>query len=122
MRTLNLDLLSDFLSERKDIAFAVVFGSAADGNPRAGSDLDLGIFFTEKPGSEELIDLLTEVADLLDFDRVDYTDLSKADPILAFEALSGRFLCKNDKVKTAEFSSLISRLYEDIMVRLNTVA
>ena len=120
MRTLDLDALGDFLSKREDIAFAVVFGSAAGGEVRDGSDLDLGIFFTEKPGSEELIDLLTDVADLLAFDRIDLTDLSKADPILAFEALSGRFLCKNDRAKTAEFSSLTSRLYEDVMVRLKT--
>ena len=40
-------------------------------------------------------------------------DLGKASPILAFEAISGRILCKNDPDRTAAAFSLISREFED---------
>ena len=122
MRTLDLDRLAAYLAERQDVAFAVVFGSARHGTARPGGDLDLGVCFRVTPDTDALLGLLADIADLLQFDAIDLVDLSRADPILGFEAISGRFLCKNDRGKTAEICSLISREYEDVMVQLRRAA
>jgi hypothetical protein len=51
-------------------------------------------------------------------ERIDLVVLNADNPILAFEAISGRFLCKNDLEKTAAFFSLVCREYEDVMANL----
>jgi len=51
-------------------------------------------------------------------EKVDLVVLNQADPILAFEAISGRFLCKNDQDQTAAFFSLVCREYEDVMANM----
>lgn len=122
MRRLNLDELSDYLSQRRDVIFAVLFGSAQDGQLGADSDVDIGILFGEKHDLERRVELLADIARLLECDEIDLSDLETADPFLGFEAISGRFLCKNDRDKTAEACSLICREYEDAMVQLHRVA
>jgi len=114
MRTLALDTLAKFLARRTDVVFAVVFGSAQNGVIAPESDLDLGVCFEPTPTLEERVAFMAEIADMLEFDAIDLTDLGKADPILAFEAISGRFLCKNSRAKTAAFCSLVCREYEDV--------
>jgi len=122
MLNVNLKNLAEYLSLRKDIICAVVFGSAQNGQVNPGSDLDIGIYFTQKPKGEEYINLLVEMAEVAEFDVIDLVDLGTADPILAFEALSGKFICKSDPEKTAELTSLVCREYEDTMFRLNRAA
>lgn len=122
MLTVNFDQLKEYFSGRDDIICAIIFGSAQNGFVRDGSDLDIGIYFIEKPKGDDYIKFMVEVAEAAEFDVIDLVDLSNADPILAFEVLSGHFICKNDPYKTAELTSLICREYEDIMFRLNSAA
>ncbi len=122
MLNVNLEKLGEYLGLRKDIICAVVFGSAQDGKVMQGSDLDVGIYFTKKPKGEEYIQLMVEMAEVAEFDVIDLVDLGAADPILAFEALSGKFICRSDPEKTAELTSLACREYEDTMFRLNRAA
>ena len=122
MKTLDLDKLKALLVGRPDVAFATVFGSAQDGTVADGSDLDLAVWFDPRPDTNQLADLLTSIADNLGFDNLDLTDLREAEPILAFEAISGRMICKNDKAATADIVSRISREYEDVMWRINHAA
>jgi predicted nucleotidyltransferase len=122
MPAVNLEQLSAYLSSRPDVICAVVFGSAQNGIAKPGSDLDLAVYFTKKPEGEAFIRFLVDAAEAAEFDVIDLVDLGAADPILAFEALSGRFLCRTDPEKTAELTSLVSREYEDTMVRLNSAA
>ncbi len=118
-RQIPLEQLAAFLSARSDIVFAVVFGSAESGRVEPGSDFDLGVYFEPKPDTEALAAFLQEVSDSIGFDRVDFTDMTKADPVLAFEAISGRFLCKNDRATTAAYCSRVCREYEDLMAELH---
>jgi len=118
----NLDKLGEYLESRPDVRCAVVFGSAQDGNIKPGSDLDIGIYFSQKPKGEEYINLMVEMAEVAEFDLIDLVDLGTADPILAFEALSGNFICKSDPEKTAKLTSLVCREYEETMFRLNLAA
>ena len=122
MLNINLERLAEYLNLRRDIICAVLFGSSRDGKVKPGSDLDIGIYFTKKPKGEEYILLLVEMAEAAEFDVIDLVDLGTADPILAFEALSGNFICKSDPNKIAELTSLVCREYEDTMFRLNHAA
>ena len=122
MHMVDLERLASYLDARSDVVFAVVFGSGRDGAIREEGDLDIGVLFRSKPSMDTLVRFMTEAAEVADFDVIDLVDLHNADPILAFEALSGRFLCKNDRGMTAEFTSLISREYEDIMRRYRVAA
>ena len=122
MLQINLKELGRYLDLRTDIICTVVFGSAKDGQVKSGSDLDIGILFSDKPKGENYIHLLVEMAEAAEFDVIDLVDLGTSDPILAFEALSGNFICRSDPQRTAEFTSLICREYEDTMLRLNRAA
>lgn len=122
MPTVNFEKLNEYFCSRTDIICAVVFGSSQDGHVKKGSDLDLGVYFTRTPKGEAYIEFLVETAEVAGFDLIDLVDLRTADPILAFEALSGRFICKVDPEKTAELTSLVCREYEDTMFRLNRAA
>ena len=122
MHRADLQRLTCYLRNRPDVVFAVVFGSGQDGRIREGGDLDLGVLLQAKLSPEARIQFMTEAAEAADFDVIDLVDLHDADPILAFEALSGRFLCKNDPALTAIFTSLVCRGYEDDISRLTHAA
>lgn len=122
MKTINFENIARLLQARKDVVFAVVFGSGRSGVIPDAGDLDLGVYFDPKPDGDTLIEFLVEVSESVDFDEIDYTDLRNADPILAYEAISGQVICKNDPATTAEFFSLVCREYEDVMYRLNRPA
>ena len=122
MRKINLKKLSEYLNARPDVICAVIFGSAQDGNVKDGSDLDLGVYFSKPVKGDALINFMVEAAEAADFDVIDFVDLYSAEPILAFEVISGNFICKNDPEKTAELFSLICRKYEEVMFRLNHAA
>lgn len=123
MRTLSFDRLVTYLEGREDVVFAAVFGSARDGELEEGSDVDLGVCFLEPLETDALLSFLADVTDCLQFDVIDLVDVSRTNnPILAFEAISGHLLCRNDIARTAEVVSLISREYEDAMVQLRRVA
>ena len=122
MHKINIKELSKYLKNRSDVICAVIFGSAQDGVVKDGSDLDLGVYFSEQVKGDALIRFMVEVAEAADFDVIDLVDLRSAEPVLAFEVISGNFICKNDPEKTAELFSLICRKYEEVMFRLNSAA
>ncbi|MBL7115903.1 MAG: hypothetical protein ISS35_09065 [Kiritimatiellae bacterium] len=84
--------------------------------------MDLGVYFSRRLKSEEKIEFLVEVATAAEFDEVDLVDLASADPILAFEALSGRFISRSAPSKIAELAARVSREYEETMARLSAAA
>ncbi len=122
MKKVPLEKIAAYFRQRSDVLFAVVFGSSQDGFLRRGSDLDIGVCFAMKPSPQIFLELMTTLADIAEIDELDLVDLARADPILAFEAVSGHFLCKNDPEKTAAMVSLISREYEDSLWRLHPAA
>jgi predicted nucleotidyltransferase len=95
-----------------------VFGTAQEGQIRAGSDLDIGVLFDSKPSFDELLALSGSLQQALQFDAVDLVPLNEANPILRFEAISGRAVFCRDASRRAEFASLTAREYEDEMVLL----
>ncbi len=98
---------------------AVLFGSSVDGTVNPGSDIDVAVLFDNPPDSgEQKLDYYTRLCDAADLDTVDMVILNEANPILAFEALSGKVICKNDVDRASEFQSLVCREYEDVIGNL----
>lgn len=92
---------------------AWLFGSAKEGVVRPNSDIDLGVLFASKPTLEELANLRADLTETLQFEEVDLIPLNDADPLLRFEAVSGRRLFVRDLEIVAGFVSLTAREAED---------
>ena len=107
------------LAASPNIIAAWVFGSAQGGEIRTGSDLDIGVLFDSKPLLDELLDLSGNLQQALQFDDIDLVPLNEANPILRFEAISGRSVFCRDASRRAEFASLTAREYEDEMAQLH---
>ena len=112
--------LADFFRADANVILAVVFGSSRSGVVQSGSDLDIGVLFRESPpAGSAFLDYYTRLCDVLPgVETVDLVTLNHANTILAFEALKGRVLQKNDAAAAAEFFSLVCREYEDVMGHL----
>ena len=96
-----------------EVIAAWVFGSAASGWAREGSDLDVGILFEDTPDLDVLAKLRADLQTALRFDDIDLVPLNRAGPILQFEAVSGTALNCRDPELRAAFVSLVARQYED---------
>jgi uncharacterized protein len=94
---------------------AWVFGSAQQGLASAGSDIDIGLLMEAPPSLDEQLELLAKLQGALEFEHIDLVILNEANPILRFEAISGRPLICRDLSRRAEFASLTAREYEDEM-------
>lgn len=118
--TVDLDVLADFFRTDANVILAVVFGSSRDGVVQPGSDLDIGVLFRNaSPTGSAFLDYYTRLCDLIpEVEVVDLVTLNHANTILAFEALKGRVVQKNDAAAAAGFFSRVCREYEDVMGHL----
>lgn len=107
--------LEQVLAAAPHVVAAWVFGSARNGQIDEGSDLDIGVLFASKPSLDELLDLVADLQKALQFENIDLIPLNEANPILRFEAISGRAVFCRDAGRRAEFASLTAREYEDEM-------
>ena len=101
-----------------NVIAAWAFGSAQDGHVRSGGDVDIGILFEAAPSLDELTGLLARLQNAFQIEDIDLVPLNEANPILRFEAVSGRPLFCRDPGRRAEFVSLTAREYEDEMAFL----
>jgi predicted nucleotidyltransferase len=99
------------------VVAAWAFGSAQDGALREGSDADIAVLTEGTLTFEQQLDLLGRLQDALQLDKVDLVILNDANPILRFEAVSGRQLFNRDPEEVAGFVSLTAREYEDEMAQ-----
>lgn len=106
------DRLTHVLENEAQVVAAWLFGSQAAGRAVGGSDVDIGILTSGTVDWEYLAGLRGRLEDALDGREADVVDVRAADPILAFEAVSGRVLLKRDLSGVAEAVSLIAREYE----------
>ena len=104
-----------------EVIAAWTFGSAQSGWVSAGSDVDIGVLMESPPPLGEQIDLLAKLQAALQFEDIDLVVLNEVNPILRFEAISGRPLFCRDASRLAEFASLTAREYEDEVTYLQRV-
>jgi predicted nucleotidyltransferase len=101
--------------ETPELLAAWAFGSALDGHVAPGSDVDVGIWYESRPTFEQQLVLLARLQEVLGVEEIDLAVLNDANPVLRFEALSGRLLYCRDPGRCAAFASLTAREYEDAM-------
>lgn len=106
------DRLSQVLQDESIVVAAWLFGSEPAGRAVAGSDVDIGILTSDPVDWEYLAAVRSSAEEALDGREVDVVDVRAADPILAFEAVSGQVLFNRDLAAVAEAVSLIAREYE----------
>jgi predicted nucleotidyltransferase len=118
---LDLDALTGFFAAEANVVCATLFGSARGGLVASGSDVNIAVLFRDPPQPQPFLDFHSRLCDAVAVtDRVDLVVLNRAHSIPAFEAISGRFLVKNDPDATAAFFSLVCREYEDAMASLES--
>jgi predicted nucleotidyltransferase len=118
MSSVDWQRLEQVLAAMPKVIAAWVFGSAQSGQIREGGDLDIGVLFDSKPSFDEQLALLGELQQAVPFAEIDLVPLNDANPILRFEAISGRAVFCRDISRRAEFASLTAREYEDEMALL----
>ena len=113
MQSVNLDNAAAALRSNPNVLAAWVFGSARDGVVGKESDVDIAALYDRIPSLDESCDLREALQKALEFEEVDFVDVSRASPVLQMEALAGRCLVNRDREKVAVFQSYAARLYED---------
>jgi len=112
-----LELLKDYFEERKDIAFAFLFGSAARGKIRREGDVDIAVYFwPEKDIEWEAFNKTYkgESSIGLDLERflkkeVDLVVLNRARAVLADEIIrNGKPIIIKDRGILIDFFCIIS--------------
>ena len=115
MRSIDWQTATHVLAAHESVIAAWAFGSARKGMLGPESDLDIGVLFRDTPSFEEWASLRASLQQTLRFEEVDLVTLNEANPILQFEAVSGRPLFCRDAGQRAAFVSLAAREYEDEM-------
>jgi len=101
------------LAERHDVRLAYLFGSAAAGLARRGSDADIAILFDEVPAPGAL-DRLSEHLGAAIRRLVDLVVLNRATPLLAREVVGrGRLLLCRDEEERIRFETDTTTRYQD---------
>ncbi len=98
-----------------EIAFAILHGSAKDGNVKKGSDIDIALFLNQKPKFNIYSKVIEVIETNVPGPEVDVGILNGTEPVYRFEALKGKLLFCRDKEKYLNFFSLACREYEDQM-------
>ena len=115
--TLDMDSIAARLEADSRIVLAVIFGSAATGTLREGSDVDIGVLLDPELTPQEFFSFYQDLATTLsEIPELDLVDLNHANSVLAFEALCGRRLVSRDAEAVAAFASETARQYEDDML------
>lgn len=116
-RAIDWDALQPIWRDTPDIVAAWAFGSAQSGELRAGSDADVAVLTKRSLTFDAQMALLGRLQAALQLDEVDLVLLNDANPMLRFEAVSGRRLFVRDPEAMAGFVSLTAREYEDEMAQ-----
>ena len=103
------------LEATPDVIAAWVFGSAQEGEVAESSDVDIGLLMESKLSFDEQLELWVKLQKAIKVAELDLVVLNEANPILRFEAISGRAIFCRDRGRRAEFASLTAREYEDSM-------
>lgn len=111
--------LKDYLAQRDDIEFALLFGSIALGKGTPMSDIDIAVYFRDGNSSLDLadrqIDITCAVMKFCKINRVDVVVLNLANPFLSFQIMKyGRLLYARDIRMFYRFKADSFGNYQDI--------
>jgi len=109
-------LLKNELEKEKDVIFAYIFGSYAEGREGPLSDFDIGIFLknTSKDFFERKIEFNNLVTSILKTDEVDIVILNEANVEISFNIIKNGFLLlSKDEKSRIEYEKKIIKCYMD---------
>ncbi|MGB0680008.1 MAG: type VII toxin-antitoxin system MntA family adenylyltransferase antitoxin [Polyangiales bacterium] len=119
MRKVDYGKLASLWQRETAILAVWVFGSAQQGDLGPTSDVDLALLLRRPWPWEQKADLRAAVQERLQVEDIDLVFLDNdSDPLLAFEALSGRLLFVRDAAARIAYASLKAREYEDAVAFL----
>ena len=107
------------LKLESDIAFAYLFGSLAQGDPKPLSDVDIAIYFSDESDIlERKLQILGQLMDLLETDEIDLVILNTAPLTLRWKILETRkVLVDNLPFLRHQYESLTMREYFDFSIK-----
>lgn len=95
--------IRDILEKDGNVIFAVLFGSAAAGKAKPGSDLDIGIFFKRPPAGLKLLNFINALSNSAGRD-VHIAVLNRASAFLRHQVMKNRIvLTKKDEIAYRKF-------------------
>jgi predicted nucleotidyltransferase len=111
----SLDLLPAVFRKYNGIKAVYLFGSAASGNLRSDSDLDIGIVPADDSIHDKKLELLSDLA-YVGFCNVDIVFLDVQDIVLRFEIVKrNKVIYRTDDFDSGEMFSLTLRQYTDFL-------
>lgn len=106
-----IDIIKSFLADKLSPYFIVLFGSAASGNMREDSDIDIAFLSEKIFESPDLFQINQEIALLVGQD-VDLIDLSQASTVLQAQIVGkGKVIYDGNENKRKEFFMLVLKQY-----------
>lgn len=110
--------IAEFLKDRKEIVFAYIYGSFAEGAPF--HDIDLGVFVSgvsEKDSINYLLDLPQELSRFLrvpaDFQLLNFVPVT-----FSFHVIQGDLVVDKDAEIRSSFVERVTRKYLDLKPRI----
>lgn len=85
----SIERLEKFLENDPNIILAFIFGSAAVGRQRKGSDIDMGIYFSQPPEGLDLLDFINALSEAAGKD-VDVVVLNNASAFLRHQVMKNK--------------------------------
>jgi predicted nucleotidyltransferase len=107
-----VEKLKKYFSSKKDVGFAVLFGSHILGKTFRESDIDIAIYFKEGYSVESIKKIWRELEGILGKD-VDLVILNTAPPLIAYTAIRGKAMVINDFRAYLDYMLSISQEAED---------
>ena len=110
------DKLGQMIEARcAEVCFALLHGSAKEGDVRPGGDIDIALDMDGRAPLETFGQVIEIVSQLAPGVKCDPGVLNGAEPVYRFEALKGRLLFCRDQERYVDFFSLTCREYESQM-------
>lgn len=112
-------LLPDLFSRYPEIAAVFLFGSYGTEFQNSLSDIDFAFYFSRNVDLKFEADLLGEISDVLNTDRIDLVNLNKAPLNLQFKAVAqGNIIYESDFITTCDYIENILKRYHDFAIDL----
>ena len=108
--------IKSIFEDNNNIVFAFLFGSIARNKMHYGSDIDIAIYFKNKPTLYEIGNLNLKIEETVNYkiDLVQLNYLDKNDPVLAYNILSEGIEIINSDIKIFnEFKKSVLLKYLD---------
>lgn len=100
------------IGERYDLFLIVLYGSAAKGLLRKGSDIDVAVLGNKKITFEQIVDLINEFTDV--FEReVDAKSLHNTNPLFRYQVMKDGVLLYGNQHQFNKFKLYCIRVYQE---------